>query len=67
MDLTCPISSNHHQPSTVTTPIISHARPSSHLPSQSPSPPLLDAPPTNRIKQCSNCGNRRSCKQVAEN
>ena len=70
MDLTCPIPSNHPEVSTTsaTAPITSCAIPSSHYPSQSPSPPLLDAPPTKRIRQCSNCGRAghdcRSCKQA---
>ena len=70
MHLTCPIPSNHPQASTTsaTIPITSRAIPSSHYPSRSPSPSLLDAPPTKRIRQCSNYGraghNHRSCKQA---
>ena len=63
MDLTCPIPSNHPQASTTsaTVPITSRTIPPSHYPSRSPSPPLLDAPPTKRSGRAGH--NRRSCKQ----
>ena len=67
MDLTCPIPSNLQESTSVPAPTTSRTIPSSHP----PSPPLLDAPSTKRLRQCANCGraghNHRSCKQVEEN
>ena len=68
MDLTCPIPLNLQESTTsVLAPTTSRTIPSSHP----PSPSLLDAPPTKRLRQCGNCGraghNHRSCKQVEVN
>ena len=68
MDLTCPIPSNLQALTTLLpAPTTSHVIPLSHP----PSPPLLNAPPTKRLRQCGNCGraghNCRSCKQIEEN
>ena len=68
MDLTCPIPS-YLQESTTSVPAstTSHTISSSHP----PSPSLLNAPPTKRLRQCGNYGraghNHCSCKQVEEN
>ena len=64
---TCPIPSHLQESKTsVLAPTTSCAIPSSHP----PSPPLLDASPTKRLRQCCNCGraghNHCSCKEVEE-
>ena len=67
----CPMPSNLRASTTsVPAPTTSHAIPS-HPPSQQQSPPLLDAPPSKRLRQYGNCGravhNHYSCRQVHEN